>query len=799
MPGYVRPAAFLLISVLLMPLGCGESGLASSGSSGPKPKVSELVNLTGGPRIDLPGRVSMLVQALDRDGDPVAGLTASDFRLFENGSLVSPSESQQQLLPVPQVYRLLSFLLLDLSASISRDPEALKAEIAAAKAYVRIVTRDPSHRVAIGFFFGVDEISPATVFDPITRSFEPLGFSGDPALIAEALDNVDMIEVFDDSTNLYGAVIEAAETLNAEAQAAIQRGEVEFVSRALVTFTDGSHNANDLTLAAAKNALLLAGDAYTIGVGTEVDRVALNELGPDGSVTASRLSRLRSSFEDIGEILSDQANSYYRVGYISPKNNGASSPVLRVEAENGAGIALLETNFSPRFFSSGAGFLEVIATGAADTNEGACTTVEVDQRDRAVVLIHDPLGSGVVVGRYREDGTPDPNFGSNGRIVLPTSLLPPGAVLTPRDMSISPRDGRIFVVAEQSFAATSTSNLVVIRFESDGTIKFVNLPPNLSGDPLLVDVANDIDVDRDGRVWIAGASWGAAGSYRLIVRLKRDLDFSSNFADHGVLVYAADPAMPMDEITDLVFDRSADRVLTVGSGYSTQRGGPDMQVVAFREDGRVDTRFGADGIASNPVVFQGGIVGFGRGNAGVNDNDDDSLVVVGSVELPAAGGGTLERPAFWRFDEDGIPESRFVGGFSNPFAPGNTFATPGAVTLGDPLTANSQVLFGETAALESVQISEDGDLIAAGSRRNAEGHEDAIWISVGPTGLLRSNFNGTGFLIEDGSVFDGGDEAIVSLDVRSDGATASCGWTAKRNTVRSVPLVFIDDETRRRL
>lgn len=802
MYGASRFAASLLATTLVglalvAIAGCGSSGNRNSGSSKPQPKVSELVNLTGGPRVDLPGRVSILVQALDRNDDPVAGLTSSDFRLFENGSRVSPTESQQQLLPVPRVYRLLSFLLLDLSASISRDPEVLSAEIAAAKAYVNIVTRDPSHRVAVGFFFGVDEISPARIFDPATGGFEPLGFSGDRGRINEALDNVGLIEVLDDSTNLYGAVIEASQTLAQEAQALLDLEEVDFVSRALVTFTDGSHNANDLTLDAAAAALSQAGDAFTIGVGSEIDTRALERLGPKGAVTASRLSRLRARFEEIGEILSDQANSFYRVGYISPKNHGASRPVLRVEAENGAGVALFQSDFSPLYFSSGAGFLDATTSGAADVREGSCVAVDIDEADRTVALIHDSYDAGVVIGRFDRDGKPDTSFGNGGRIVFPVSRLRPGATLTPRDLSISRRDGRIHVVAEQTFVGPTSPNLVVIRVNDDDSLDFVELPAHLSGDSTLDDFANDIEADRDGRVWIAGASRGPGGSYRLVVRLTRGLELSSNFSDDGVVTHATDPSTPVDEAFDLVVDPSLDRVVTVGQGYSEARGGGDMQLVAFRDDGRVDNRFGTAGVVSNPVVFEGGLVGFGRGLAAIQDKVDDNIVVAGSVTLPGLN-GPLERPALWRFQEDGTPEPSFVGGFSNPFAPGNPYATAGVVSLGDVLTGNEAVFFSQGAALETLMISSERELLAAGTRMNAAGHEDAFWLSVDMQGRLRSEFNGTGFLIEDGSIFDGGNEAISSVDLRGDEAVVSCGETSRDYSSAPRPLVIVDDDPRRR-
>ncbi|HPF13899.1 MAG TPA: hypothetical protein PLJ12_06500, partial [Planctomycetota bacterium] len=47
-------------------------------------------------RVDLPGRLSVLVQVTDTAGNPVAGLTNENFALYEDSQLVSRTESQQQ-------------------------------------------------------------------------------------------------------------------------------------------------------------------------------------------------------------------------------------------------------------------------------------------------------------------------------------------------------------------------------------------------------------------------------------------------------------------------------------------------------------------------------------------------------------------------------------------------------------------------------------------------------------------------------------------------------------------------------
>lgn len=112
-----------LLAVLAVPialLGCNDGGCGYGQTCG-RAAIGEPIDVPGQTRIDLPGRVSMLVRVLDRLGNPHPGLVAEDFRLFENDVEISPSEAQQRL---PRVHQLLSLLLLDLHSSISQDPAA---------------------------------------------------------------------------------------------------------------------------------------------------------------------------------------------------------------------------------------------------------------------------------------------------------------------------------------------------------------------------------------------------------------------------------------------------------------------------------------------------------------------------------------------------------------------------------------------------------------------------------------------------------------------------------------------------
>ncbi len=785
-----RSLALVVLATLALVLGCNE-GL---GGRGYTPRIGEIIDVAGELRIDLPGRVSLLIQVVDQRGNPLPGLTADDFALFENDEPISPSEAQQQLLPLPRVYQLLSVLLLDLSSSISGDPEALAAEIEAAKAYVDLVTQDPSSRISILFFYGIDDVVPAAIEDPVSGQFRPLGFSNDPVSLYEALDNVDRIEVFDDRTNLYGAVIQAADELEDEAVDVLAEGEVEFISQALVTFTDGGHNANDITLEEAVAAIEDI-TAFSIGVGTEIDREALQALGPDGSVFVESLEDLVDSFEEVGRELSDEANSFYRVAYLSQKSDGSRNPDLRVEAIDDERV-FVETSYSTRYFGAGAGFIVPLATDANLDFEGTCETVAVGAVGDSFYLLREPTGVALAVGHALADGSLDPDFGERGVAYLAADDVGDDVSLFAVGLAVSPVDGTATVLAQRVSNTAFESNILVARLDETGAFEVVNLPAGLSGDLTLVDRGMDITIDDAGRTWIGGSSSGATGSRRLLVRLTTALELDGDFGTGGVVTHVTVPAAPIDEIVDVVLD--GDRALTVGVGFNSARGGPDLQIVAFDDEGELDATWGTGGVVDNWALFEGSALdGIGVGNAGLVDPVDGGLVVAGSTSLRSATGQQLESAAFWRLDADGVPDEEFLGGFSNPFGPGGDYPAPGIVTLGDPLTANPDVGFGRGSWLNAVALRADGSLLAAGGRSNAQSHDDAVWMNIQPDGLLRAAYNGTGFFIDDGAIFDDGDEEIYSIALLPDGPTLSCGSASTPGSLTGMPLLFRDEDTRR--
>ncbi len=73
--------------------------------------------------VEEPSNVAMYFVVRDEEGEPLSGLSAEDFNIYEDGSLISEHESQQTILN-PEVSTVrYTLLLLDMSGSVT-DPLA---------------------------------------------------------------------------------------------------------------------------------------------------------------------------------------------------------------------------------------------------------------------------------------------------------------------------------------------------------------------------------------------------------------------------------------------------------------------------------------------------------------------------------------------------------------------------------------------------------------------------------------------------------------------------------------------------
>lgn len=732
-------------------------------------------------RVDLPGRLSVLVQVTDTAGNPVAGLTNENFALYEDSQLVSRTESQQQLLPRPRVFRSFSHLLLDISGSVAQTPQGKQYEIDAAKRFIEEVTQQEENYIAISWFFGGQQIAPA-----LLDNFSPLGFTNDRDRLIEAVENVDLIQVTSTSTNLYGAILEGLDVL--DSALTTTNAGVEFQSLTLVTFTDGTDQAGLHTRDEAIARINSSANRYyaqAIGLGTEIDTATLDAIGPNGWVLADNLDQLVTTFGQVGGLVRELANSFYLVGYISPKVHSTQQRTLTVEASRQGSTATRDYPFVPQYFSGGAGFLDV---RESEASEAIAEWVDLySQPDGHTLLLARNTGPGdtsqsMTVRAMDASFEPIGTFGSGGERKL-TSLAGYD-FLVPKKV-VSDNDGRIFVLAQaQDHVADSNPACAIAVLSSGGVlIDQLLIAPVVSG----VEEVRDMRVTSDGGLVVLSRV-GMAGEYRTALRRYEasTLALDGTFGAGGVRLLSSHVSALVDDPRSMVAD-DAGGIYYTGRGYNAVSTGLDMMVGHVLANGNLDENFGNQGIAMNQGRFAGAGPGLGR-CIGI---DPSGRIVVGGEVTPT--GASQARAAFWRLQADGSPDTGFLGNASNPYF------QSGLVVLGGGLTGDSNVLFGLESHVSQLRTVGDGSLFAAGERQNARGDLDICTWRLGVQGLFASDYNFTGFLIEDGSVGQGCHDRLGDLRYLPTGELILIGSGKALGASDSNGVIWVDRDPNRPL
>ncbi|MEM9141680.1 MAG: VWA domain-containing protein [Bacteroidota bacterium] len=353
----------LFLSTFLFLLSCGNADddvnfdLVPDGDLGLGRPVDECLDLGENDLIlsiqeeftTLPGKVSIFFKVSDTDGDPVPGLTADEFTIYEQGrnddcfSTISSTESFARISPNSQIFRNNTLLVLDLSNSVLQS--SLGELKAASTSFIENVmpsTDQESFQMAIYWFDGEDELHELT---PLTPSREAL-----TAAIAGITDDISN----DPSTDLYGAVIKSTDIASDLLRESTSGGKIGAAS--VVLFTDGTDQASRFTEEAALQKVNEADSNisfFSIGLGSEIDIQVLGDIGKTFSVIASNKEELEATFNDISLRIAQRANSFYLFEYCSPKRDGSGENNLAIQVRTGNRQGSVQTQFSANGFTGG--------------------------------------------------------------------------------------------------------------------------------------------------------------------------------------------------------------------------------------------------------------------------------------------------------------------------------------------------------------------------------------------------------------------------------------------------------------
>jgi len=248
-----------------------------------------------------PSNVAVYFTVDTTAGEPVADLEPNDFHIYEDGKPVSTLESQQTILQQEIAAVHDTLLLVDMSGSVvgSGDMPALMS--AAASFADRV---GPYQKVAIYTFDGSPHINAVVPFGGNVRA-------GVAAL--------GRYRPKDPSTNLNGAVVEAVQILGRQLDSAPQ--PLRFGT--LVVFTDGTDRAHRVSEDDVRKTLDTAAfETFAIGVGAEVDKRELSDIGRSGMFASQNRADIARGFDEVANRIEAASRRFYLLSYCSPSRAG---------------------------------------------------------------------------------------------------------------------------------------------------------------------------------------------------------------------------------------------------------------------------------------------------------------------------------------------------------------------------------------------------------------------------------------------------------------------------------------------
>jgi hypothetical protein len=156
--------------------------------------------------------------------EPVGGLTADDFKIYEDGDLISKFESKQTIQNPEVAAAMYTLLLVDMSGSITEAGQA-DALVDAAKSFSEKVGK--TQKVGVYAFDGEAKLHSVVPFTEAQGS------------VQGGLEGLRKYKPKDPSTNLNGAVVEGLREL----KKSLDKEKKPLRFGTLVLFTDGTDRA----------------------------------------------------------------------------------------------------------------------------------------------------------------------------------------------------------------------------------------------------------------------------------------------------------------------------------------------------------------------------------------------------------------------------------------------------------------------------------------------------------------------------------------------------------------------------
>jgi len=262
--------------------------------------------------------------------EPVGGLTADDFKIYEDGDLVSKFESKQ-VIQNPEVAAVMyTMLLVDMSGSVTESGQA-DALVDSAKAFAERVGK--TQKVGVYAFDGEAKIHSVVPFTEAQGS------------VQGGLDGLRKYKPKDPSTNLHGAVVEGLRELRKSLDK--ERKPLKFGT--LVLFTDGTDRAGRVSREDMKKEIdedkYKDFEMYAIGVGAEIEKANLGDVGRNGTELATDNKKVKEAFDKMAAKIEAHTKRFYLLSYCTPARKGEHEVTVEAVTKNPDGSGSTQYKF----------------------------------------------------------------------------------------------------------------------------------------------------------------------------------------------------------------------------------------------------------------------------------------------------------------------------------------------------------------------------------------------------------------------------------------------------------------------
>lgn len=309
----------------------------------------------------------------------------------------------------------------------------------------------------------------------------------------------------------------------------------------------------------------------------------------------------------------------------------------------------------------------------------------------------------LALARLLPDGSPDPGFGTDGRVALSqkvADLQKPKVLLQP--------DGKILLAATAENPAFKEV-ISVLRFLPDGKPDPA-FGQNGVAHSTLEGIFHGLNLQTDGKILLCGEiemPSGPSDDAMIVLRFNADGSADSGFGSGGVATI--NPSQLRDAAWDVV-ERADSKIMLSGISFSTNSR-YELTLARLLSDGKPDPSYGAGGLVTVSATNDFGFDFYGK-----------RLISLPNSQW-LVGGGFPNTSLLYRCHDNGAP----VAGFGKYFEPGFAYVRPGD--------------------FEDLAISPDGSFWVVGAGYEFPGGiSKKFCIShISPAGLPDSSFHNDGF------------------------------------------------------